>query len=96
MSVEHANDVILACCVLHNFLRTKNITPTPVIADYPGPNGHIYHGAWREDPTNILPGIRPTSARNAAATALDVRDKLIEYFDTTGKLAWQDAYVKRV
>lgn len=93
MTVEHANDVILACCVLHNFLRTKNIAP--VIADFPGPNGHVYHGAWRDDPTNTMPGIRPTSARNAAATALDTRDKLIDYFDNIGKLPWQDAYVKR-
>lgn len=93
MSVEHANNVILACCVLHNFLRAKNVSP--VIADFSGANGHIYEGEWRADPTNTMPGIRSTSSRNPAATALDTRDKLIDYFDNIGKLTWQDAYVKR-
>lgn len=97
MTVEHANNVILACCVLHNFLRTKALTaadPTN-FADIVEHNGNVVNGAWREDPTNFMPGIRRTNARNAPVSALGVREHLINYFNTTGSVVWQDIHVRR-
>ena len=97
MSVKHANNVILACCVLHNFLRTKAMRsnePTN-FADIVEHNGNVVNGVWREDPTNVMPGIRRTNARNPSTNALDVRGHLIEYFNTTGSVVWQDVYVRR-
>ena len=47
MSVKHANNVILACCVLHNFLRTKAMRsnePTN-FADIVEHNGNVVNGA---------------------------------------------------
>lgn len=97
MSVQHAESVILACCVLHNFLRTKTLLSTAPTnyADIVEHNGNIVNGIWRDDPTNDLRGIRGTNARNPPTTALDVRDKLIEYFSGVGSVVWQDVYVRR-
>ena len=96
MSTTHAESVILACCVLHNFLRTKTLesyTPTN-FADALEPNGNVVDGSWRQDGGG-LPGIRRTHNRNPTQAAVEVRDELIAYFDTVGRVDWQDAHVRR-
>lgn len=96
MTVDHATKVVLACCVLHNFLRTKTLTTgNESFADVVGDNGTVVDGRWRDDRTNVLPGARRSHARNPPVTALGVRGKLIDYFKNAGHLDWQDAYVRR-
>ena len=78
MSVKQANNVILACCVLYNFLRTKTMRsnePT-YFANIFERNGNLVNGAWRREPGNVIPGICLTNARNPFANALDVEDIL--------------------
>lgn len=97
MTVEHAEHVILACCVLHNFLRmhsTATYTP-PNFADSIEPNGVIVDGAWRDDRTNIMNGVRPTNHRNPTQSAMEVRQNLTTFFDTVGRVSWQDNRVRR-
>lgn len=95
MSTDHANAVILACCVLHNFMRTKSpqtYTP-PGFADCLDPSGAVVDGTWRtqDPPVAHLRGkpIRP------AKCALKVRNELEQYFNGPGALGWQDNYVQR-
>ena len=84
MTVEHANAVILACCVLHNITRAiapATYTP-PGYADAVYPNGQIVDGTWRHDHhqtdnTRIIPRI-------LARTAIEVRDGLFEYLSGSG------------
>ena len=94
MSTDHANAVILACYVLHNFMRTKSpqtYTP-PGYADCLDPSGDIVDGAWRQEqqpiPQRNVP-IRPPKS------ATDVRNELELYFSGPGALPWQDAHVRR-
>ena len=96
MSVEHANNVTLECCVVHHFLRTKAISnaPTTFMAIIKH-NGNVVNGPWREDLTNLMSGIRRTNARNHSANALRAKGHLIEYFNTTGRVIWQDVDVRR-
>ena len=82
MTVKHAMYVILTCCILHNFLRTKTVTSAAQtnLADLVDNNGGtVVEGAWRDDPSNNMPGIKPTNPRNPSASALHVRDKLIAF-----------------
>lgn len=97
MTIEHAECVILACCVLHNFLRTKALESfaATTLGDIVEHNGNVVNGVWRDDPSNAMRGIRGSNARNPPASAIDVRDHLMEYFNTIGSVAWQDAYVRR-
>ena len=94
MTTEHAEHVILACCVLHNYLRTKTVE-SQQLADTIAPDGSVTGGSWREDNSNRLPGIRRTISRNPTQSAIDVRDKLVGYFSTEGRLPWQDTHVCR-
>lgn len=99
MSTEHAEMVILACCVLHNFLRTKLSTDShhqTCLADTIEPNGNIVDGQWRDDETNHLNRINRTNNRHATQQAIDIRNNLVRYFSGAGQLAWQDGHVDRI
>ena len=96
MSVRHANSVILACCVLHNYLRTRTVTYTPEgYGDTIDSEGNILDGAWRADQTNYLAPTRASNSRNGSVAASQVRDILKDYFCNTGAVQWQDAHVRQ-
>lgn len=84
MSVEHANAVILACHVLHIFLRTKTMatyTP-PGYSDILVQGRDVINGTWRADWTKSLRTARGTNSRNPALAATEVRDILVKHFPT--------------
>ena len=93
MTVDHANAVILECCVLHNIMRAKApATYTPSgYADAVYPNGQIVNGTWRDDHHHT--DNTRTIPRRPAKTAIEVRDGLVEYLSGPGAVEWQDAWV---
>lgn len=95
---SNASSIVLACCVLHNFLRSKRCNqycPTG-FADTVDMNGQIIEGAWRQDDANHMRDVRPTANRNAPATAASVRETFINYLSNEGALVWQIEHVNRV
>jgi hypothetical protein len=89
MKVEHAENVILACCILHTFLHTKStaLYPPPNFIDSLGPDGNIVDGEWHNEPAGSNPtAIRRTNNLNPTLTAVEVRGKLVNYFNTDGSV----------
>lgn len=98
MSVDHATTVVLACCVLHNYLR-KTCAPVyapPGYGDWIDPQGQVIPGEWRSEEANVLGGIPASVARNPPLTAVDVRHRFSDYFSGPGALDWQDQHITRI
>ena len=98
MEPNNATSIILACCVLHNFMRhhrSANYCP-PGYTDAVDADGGIVEGLWREDLCDGWVTINPTAQRNPQATATAVRDTFIDYLSNEGTLPWQVQYVNRV
>lgn len=97
MAPERAEAVILACCVLHNYLRmedTQGYTP-PGFTDSVDPEGTIIDGSWRQADAGLL-HVPRTSQRNPSASATDVRQQFIQYLSNAGRLEWQERHVNRI
>ena len=97
MAPENAERVILACCVLHHYLRMENTvayTP-PGFADSADPDENIVEGSWRQVDA-VLDNIQQTSQRNPTTSAIEVREQFIHYLSNAGHLGWQDQHIYRV
>lgn len=82
--------VVLACSVLHNFLRRKcGVTYMPQRSiDSEGDNHLIERGLWRNEPP--LPSIEPTRNKNYSKYAGSIRNRLADYFlQKEGEVTWQ-------
>ena len=87
---EFVEDIILACCTLHNFLRIHGRAQyiCPSVADRELPEGDVLPGAWREEVT--LEPLRRDTQKNPSQYAKEIRNRLCDYFLTReGELPWQ-------
>lgn len=91
-----AEKVVLTCVYLHNFLRknqsSKHIyTPTGTFDSEI--NGEMIEGSWRQQCSE---GSSLTStqkvARKPSISAEMIRREFAEYFETNGRIPWQDDY----
>ena len=96
MSTDHARSVILACCVLHNFLREKSCEDycPPGLADAIDVNGRVVNGAWRAE-QQVNRDIDGTNHRNPPVNATQTREAYMAYFNNEGALPWQVAHITR-
>ena len=96
MSPDHAKTVVLACCVLHNFLRDKKceVYTPPGFGDCLDVNGAVVPGRFRQD-QHEMEGILATRSRNPASVAADVRLTLVRYLNDDAPLAWQLQHINR-
>ena len=89
---DAAQNVTLACCILHNYLRRKStnyVTPTTV--DNEMSDGTIVPGTWRHEARPLNP-LQIGRGRNPSRYAKEVRNKLKDYFVTPeGEVQWQYA-----
>ena len=89
---ELASSISLACCILHNLLRTLSLesyTPRHSVD-----NGEITEGEWRnEDPSPYFTELAPTQGRKAFYEAEDIRDNFKEYFNSNGAVPWQYKHI---
>ncbi|XP_074037262.1 putative nuclease HARBI1 [Leptinotarsa decemlineata] len=90
LKIESVDDVVLACCSLHNWLWKTN--PTYVssgLIDYEDENHRIIRGSWRETPTASLQDLPRNNSRNPQQQAQQIRDKYRDYFNNEGAVPWQ-------
>lgn len=96
---DHATGVVLAACVLHNYLRDDKLYMPDAYADEVDHFGNIVDGQWRKEAseqTNALlrlPRLRSRhldqSARKRKTMATAVRDLYCRYFVKEGAVSWQ-------
>ena len=96
LSPEKAEVVTLACCVLHNFLRTKvasqQLYMPPGSIDSEDPDTHsIRQGEWHNSPQPMgLQGFTHQGSNRHSVTAREFRDSLCWYFTSEhGSVPWQ-------
>ena len=83
----------MACCVLHNLLRSRYPRLTVSLVDTENPETHTVNpGAWRREPPLVnLEVARGNTATNAGKAA---RDYLRAYFmSDAGRVLWQDRMI---
>ena len=79
--------LVLAACVLHNYLRGESVRQRNV-EDTEDPVTHnVIPGAWRSDPT--LKQVSLPSGTNARLRAIAHREYLVSYFSSVGSVPWQ-------
>ena len=93
LTADTAEKVILASCVLHNYLRTKaasQYTP-PGFLDTELQCGTVNVGEWRDN--NSLNPIGQQGTNTYPRDAKKIRDEYCEYFNGNGKVSWQDNFI---
>ncbi|XP_040357268.1 protein ANTAGONIST OF LIKE HETEROCHROMATIN PROTEIN 1-like [Ixodes scapularis] len=89
---QNAEFVVLACCVLHNFLcagREQAYMPAEYV-DTEDKQGNVTLGRWRSEvDKSHLSDLQRTSAKNFKKTAGGTRSTFVEYFMKKGAVRWQ-------
>lgn len=96
MKPEKIDHIVLAACVLHNFLRrhsqgTYMSSGSIDLEDLD--SGTIIGGEWRQE--DILNGLQLSTSRNVSQQAKDCRDAYKNYFLDKGKVSWQDRFTEK-
>jgi DDE superfamily endonuclease len=88
--------VVLAACVLHNFLRVKCSTSfDSLIEKEDDATGFIAPSAWRELSSNdSWNKLAPDNTHRCTDYAADVREEFCEYFSNQGSVPWQDRMLR--
>lgn len=91
LNAEKTKKVVLACCVLHNYLMSTNKKKyAPVNSlDHYNNDGELVLGDWRRDDANdssMFPLERP---RSSPQTAKDIQKEFLDYFIDEGEVDWQ-------
>lgn len=94
MKLETIDTVVMACCVLHNFLRRNNgnnyILPTYL--DKENMDTEEIDMGLRAD-QDIFLNLQPGRNRHPTANAAQVRERYMEYFCNDGMVPWQDIFI---
>jgi hypothetical protein len=87
---ERVQVIVLACCVLHNMLRTRAPNLTNNLVDREDPVTHaVIPGVWRND--EALLSLEVMKGNNATKAAKAQREYLLEYLNSpAGSVSWQD------
>ncbi|XP_077137483.1 uncharacterized protein LOC143802895 isoform X2 [Ranitomeya variabilis] len=91
MKLESIDSVVLACCVLHNFLRRRDALAysPPGFMDSVGlVNGEVQLGEWHADDPAIA-GLQPLGPGRNTHDAKTCRDNYCQYFNGPGAVTWQ-------
>ncbi|XP_069585020.1 uncharacterized protein [Ranitomeya imitator] len=91
MKLESIDSVVLACCVLHNFLRRRDALAysPPGFMDSVGLlNGEVQLGEWRANDPAIA-GLQPLLPGRNTHDAKTCRDNYCQYFNGPGAVTWQ-------
>lgn len=90
VSVNDINDVVMACCVLHNFLRKKSTQMyTPVDAlDFENKETGIITQGLRTSDTDLI-DLQRGRFTHIENDAKEVRNTYLEYFCNEGSVPWQ-------
>ena len=92
-STKTIKSIVMACVVLHNFMRLRCPGPQNRMLDVEGPDGDVTPGAWRQgfnwtEVDNMTGGNRDYKA------AKKQRLTLLKYFNSeVGMVPWQDRMI---
>ena len=92
LSPDTIESLVLASCVLHNYLRTKSsdrYTPAGSF-DKVNKDRSVVLGSWREE--GYLRSIGKQGSNFYAKDAKKIREDYCNYFNSDGKVPWQDDY----
>ena len=92
---EKVELVVLASCVLHNFLRSKaqsENTPAVLLDQEDTHQGGVIPGQWRQDVQggSGMVALAQQGGNRSTETAGGVHDALCMYLNTIGSVEWQD------
>jgi len=90
---DKIESIVLAACVLHNYLRTTSAhryTP-PGSLDRVNKDGTVENGNWREG--GCLQSIPKQGSNFYSKDAKQVRDEYCAYFNSNGRVSWQDSCI---
>jgi hypothetical protein len=93
LSPDRAEKVVLACCALHNMLRSKYPNSTLTEVDMEDPvTRNIRPGSWRD--MGAMQDIQAMRGNNTTRAAKAQRDFLCKYVNSDlGRVPWQDRAV---
>lgn len=97
ISVSHKNIIyiVLAVCVLHNYLRkTASGYLLPSSFDRHANTGEVAEGDWRKDISNCLTPLKSVHKKNYTLEAKTNREAYLKFFKEKGRVEWQDEMVK--
>ena len=89
--------IVLASCVLHNFLRTKSphrYTPPGTCDIESIENGQIRPGEWRNE-KNIFEPLEQQGGNRCSNAVIEFGKNYREYFNTFGRVATIDKSFRR-
>ena len=97
MLPSKVDDIVMACVVLHNFLRRNHgtqYTPGSMLDREDLEDANVVEGDWRnEQPQGRFDMIRSVRQVTPATEASASRDKYVEYFNGPGKVPFQNRMV---
>ncbi|XP_035233209.1 protein ALP1-like [Stegodyphus dumicola] len=91
--------IVSVCCCLHNFLRERPsrqlYTPRELI-DHEDEDFNFIPGSWRnEESLSKMKSLCKQNGYNTgSAEARLMREKICDYVNNEGKVAWQDKFIK--
>ena len=93
VSPDRVETIVLACCVLHNMLRTRYPTFTQGLLDNEHADTHaVTPGIWRDEAA--LRNLETMKGNNATKAGKAQRDYLCTYFNShAGSVSWQDKMI---
>lgn len=94
MKLENIERVVMACCVLHNFLRRTRreyYTPATCLDVENLQTGDILLGLRPE--SNTFHDLQNSSHRHASTEATRIREKFMNYFTNEGSVPWQQNFI---
>lgn len=94
LKLESIDKVVMASCVLHNFLRkvsTNTYTPPDSVDEENASEGNFQLGL-RANPMHFT-GLKNTFARNYGSEADQTRVSFMKYFNEEGAVSWQEQMI---
>lgn len=96
LNPENVEKIVLASCVLHNYLRDKSplqYLPPGSVDNENVETGNIEHAQWRSTP-NAMHQLVVTGRNNYTLSAKEVRDNFSNYFNSEeGSIPWQENFI---
>ena len=89
---EKVETLTMACCTLHNFLRSStHVYMPPGSVDREDSETHIVEpGDWHQGPQSTgMVNLTRQGSTNYTQTAKQLRDNMCKYFNNEGAIPWQ-------
>jgi len=94
LAPEKATYIVLAICILHNFLRKRGGSYISSSTFDREDNNHILqNGEWR-DTNSQLQGLQPPRNASISMLAKMNREQYKDFFNNEGLVEWQDNILK--